>query len=331
MGKYTIDSKEPDVITYDDILYYISELDIYRYYIDDNLELNKPISSPLRVDNNPSWSLYVSKSGQIMWKDFGTSKSGNVITFVREIFNLTHKSAINKIYDDLVRNKGLRKSNSKKPNVSNYEKKRIIVNKRRWSNTDTKYWKQYFLTREDLYKFNAYPIITYWIKANGEYKQSPYFYADNDPMYAYRVFNSYKIYRPLQSKKYKWRTNMSNYDIFGFEQLPHKGRRLIITKSLKDIMVLNKLGYNAISPQSEGVDIPKEIIDNLKFRFKYIYILYDNDEQGINSSKQLAKKYNLVRLELGTIEKDISDYVKAHGIKDAKKLIKKCLEEKNVK
>ena len=54
-------------------------------------------------------------------------------------------------------------------------------------------------------------------------------------MYAYKVNSKFKIYRPLNSKYTKWRTNLEITDIQGYAQLPDTNDLLIITKSLKDI------------------------------------------------------------------------------------------------
>lgn len=49
-------------------------------------------------------------------------------------------------------------------------------------------------------------------------------------MYAYKVYNHFKIYKPLADKYTKWRNNLTEYDIQGYKQLPKKGDILIITK-----------------------------------------------------------------------------------------------------
>lgn len=92
-------------------------------------------------------------------------------------------------------------------------------------------------------------------------------------MYAYKVYNNFKIYRPLADKYHKWRNNLTEYDIQGYKQLPEKGDILIITKSLKDVMCLCKMGIPAVSPASESTFIPNIALEELKKRFKRIIIL----------------------------------------------------------
>jgi DNA primase len=104
---------------------------------------------------------------------------------------------------------------------------------------------------------------------------------------------------------------------------------LIITKSLKDVMVLNELGYEAVSPMAENVIISEELINSYKEKYKSIVIFYDNDGEfypgkgksgkGKQAALHAAKKYSLPMIFLGDgEEKDISDYVLKHGKDNAK-------------
>ena len=146
-------------------------------------------------------------------------------------------------------------------------------------------------------------------------------------MYAYKVFNKFKIYRPLSDKSIKWRGNLGSLDIQGFEQLPEKGNLLIITKSLKDVMVLYELGYNSIAPASESTVIPEIAMGNIKKRFKKIVVFYDRDATGMKFARKMVNQYNLdfMFIDKKHETKDISDFVKKFGIKKAKLFMKSKL------
>ena len=147
-------------------------------------------------------------------------------------------------------------------------------------------------------------------------------------MYAYKIFDKFKIYRPYSLyRKDKWRTNCSTIDVQGFEQLPENGDLLIITKSLKDVMVLYKLGYNAVALQSENDKLNYKIYQNLSERFKRIVILFDNDEPGILNAEIFSERYGIPYTFIPISEKikDISDYIHYHGIDSAKNLMKNLL------
>jgi hypothetical protein len=102
--------------------------------------------------------------------------------------------------------------------------------------------------------------------------------------------NRYKIYSPYEETN-KWLSNTKKTDVQGYDQLPTKGERLIITSSLKDVMCLHAAGYNAIAMQSE-MQIPSEkLISELKERFNTIEILYDNDfNKATNPGQNMAYK-----------------------------------------
>ncbi|HKL13707.1 MAG TPA: hypothetical protein VJ907_08885, partial [Halanaerobiales bacterium] len=210
-------TKVTDYITLDKILKKVDELAIYNYYSDEVLSIGKPIKSPLRRDNNPSFALYVSKNGKIMWKDFSTGDSGDVIKFVKWKLHTDYKHALKYIWRDLIA-EPIGKFNIVEYKRPNYVSRTEIGIKRKYfSKTDDNYWGQYGLDRRILKRYKVTPIHNFWIN---EVKQS-FSYDEKSPMYAYRIFNKFKIYRPMsKTKKDKWRTNCNSYDIQGYEQLP---------------------------------------------------------------------------------------------------------------
>lgn len=124
----------------------------------------------------------------------------------------------------------------------------------------------------------------------------------------------YRVYSPKSRMRF-WGT-MKQSDIFGLEQLPETGDLLIITKSLKDVMVLTEMGYNAISFSSETVSPTKKVIDELKARFRRIVILYDNDKTGIEQSERLRSIHKLDLIYMQSA-KDISDCVIKIGFEES--------------
>ena len=158
-------------------------------------------------------------------------------------------------------------------------------------------------------------------------------YKESNPIYAYKFIKpggeiSYKIYFPLADKKYKWLfSGGSSDDIEGYDQLPWLGDILILTKSLKDCMCYNLIGYPAISLQGEANKLEYEFLNKLYKRFNKIIVNYDNDEQGIKSTNSLVRKYNLDYFYIDDA-KDLSDYLVNNSLEDAKIIINnkiKCL------
>jgi len=152
-------------------------------------------------------------------------------------------------------------------------------------------------------------------------------------MYAFKMYNKFKIYRPLSpNKKNKWRTNTRLNDIQGWYQLPYQGNLLIITKSLKDVMVLRKLGYYAIAPGSESASLPQDMVNQLKNRYENIVILFDYDDGGMNGASKLNRKHGFKKIfipyEYKEIynAKDVSDFYKEFGEKKTKRMLKQILQ-----
>jgi len=316
-------------ITFDKILSIIDDYYIYCYYLDKEVKINKPISSPLRKDKHPSWSLYRSKNGILKYRDFATGESGNIINLVQKLYELNYGQALKKVWQDVV----IKKPVSLRRTIKNIEvrtnKENIIeVKRKNFTDKDIQYWSKYGISKDLLKEYKIFPIHTFWVNGNQSFT-----YTDKEPMYAYSIYNKFKIYRPFSRKLEKWRNNCSTYDIQGLEQLEGTGDLLIITKSLKDVIVLKTLGFNAIAPQSELSGIPQIIIDHLKIRFKNIIILFDYDDGGIQGAKKLSEKHSLnikfipkKYLDLYQI-KDISDFVKEFDKETALEMLKELLDE----
>ena len=192
-----------------------------------------------------------------------------------------------------------------------------------FTEVDKKYWKQFHISLDTLKKFDVFSI-KYFLCNNivrGIYKE-------DNPMYAYKVDDRFKIYRPLASKYTKWRTNLNNGNIQGYRQLPEFGNVLFITKSLKDVMCLYEMGFCAISPSSETTFIPNSILEDLRKRFKTIIILFDRDEAGVKNARRYSKehKLNAMFVHKKFKAKDVSDAVKGNGFVVVKEWLTKTVE-----
>jgi len=58
---------------------------------------HKCISSPLRADLNPSFSVFLANNGLWMYKDFSNGDSGTAIQFISKLHNITYSEAIDYI------------------------------------------------------------------------------------------------------------------------------------------------------------------------------------------------------------------------------------------
>src|SRR5699024_371627 len=130
-------------------------------------------------------------------------------------------------------------NNTKLKSTKYYESKDTIIGvvRQEWTDIDKQFWSQFGISKDTLNKYNVSRIKYYLCD-----RIVKVIYKDENPMYAYKVYDHFKIYRPLADKYTKWRNNLTEYDIQGYAQLPEKGNLLIITKSMKDVMVLYEMG-----------------------------------------------------------------------------------------
>lgn len=307
-------------ITLDYILSKVTEYDIYARYIG-QFKIGFIYNSPFREDKNPSFGIFRSrKSGKLLFKDHGNGECGDVIKFVELYTGLTnYNDILNRIVTDMSIT-----NNTKLKSIKQYESKDTVIGvvRQDWTDVDKQYWSQFGITKETLTKFNVFSIKYYL--CDGIVKG---IYKNENPMYAYKVYDHFKIYRPLADKYTKWRNNLTPYDIQGYEQLPKKGDLLIITKSLKDVMCLYEMGYTAISPSSESTFLTPDVIDALKRRFKRILICFDRDIPGVKNMRKISLKTGLngFLVHKKWKAKDISDAVKLNGFEVIKNWLKETL------
>ena len=310
-------------ITLDYILSKVTEYDIYARYLG-QFKIGYIYNSPFRKDKNPSFGIFLSKkSGKLLFKDHGNGECGDIIKFVSLVTGITnYNDLLNRIIKDMqiTNNTVLHSTKEYKTNNETI----ISVVRQDWTDIDIKYWSQFHISLNTLKKFNV-SSIKYYL-SNGIVKG---IYKDENPMYAYKVYDHFKIYRPLADKYTKWRNNLEIYDIQGYKQLPSKGDLLIITKSLKDVMVLYEMGYNAISPASESTFFTDDVLNLLKNRFKNILICFDRDKAGVKSMRKISLKTGLkcFLVHKKYHSKDISDAIKNNSYTEIKDWLNSILHK----
>ncbi len=308
-----------------DILNELDDYDIYRYYLGE-FTVGKLYNSPFREDDKiPSFAVFKGRNGGLMFKDHGIGLSGNVVTFVKEYKHITRPGDLEKELLRILRTQAPKSTRGVTREYASYSSADIGIVRQPFTDTDINYWGQYGIDTETLKKFQVFSI-KYFLCNNivsGVYK-------DSNPMYAYKIDDKFKIYRPFNTKYTKWRANVTTENIQGLKQLP-KGQRnlLIITKSLKDVMVLYKMGYDAVSPSSETTFLPTKILDKLKKKYKHILILYDRDRTGMLKARTYSKEYGLDAFFVNKKfnSKDISDAVANCGFNIVKEWLDKTLNK----
>ena len=316
-------AKQEFELTLDNILSKTTEYDIYTKYFG-KFTIGNVYNCPYRQDKNPSFAIFRARNGNLLFKDFATGECGGLIQFVSKVTNINNYNDILKqIRKDLqLTNNTVQKTHKE---LDNFDLNIGIV-RQPFNEYDKQYWSQFSITKKTLELYNVFSIKYYL--CNGIVKL---IYHNDCPMYAYKVNDRFKIYRPYAlDKRSKWRNNLTTDDIQGYTQLPEKGATLIITKSMKDVMVLYEMGIPAIASSSESTFISTKALEALKKRFKRIIILYDRDGPGVRNSRSISLKTGLeaIFIHKRFLAKDISDAVKQWGKVKVKNWLIKTINDK---
>jgi DNA primase len=330
-------------ITYDDIMSRVSEYDIYAAYIGE-FKVNGVMKSPLRKDKNPSFCIYQSRqTGRLRFKDYATGEKGNVIDFVKLYINDSNYS---NVLQHILKRTGVKTivrprkyvSTELRPNTQITD---IGVVRQALTEEDRQYWLSYGIRIMTLKLFNV-DSIKYYIN-NGKCIWSA---KEHDPLYCYKIFDKFKIYRPKATKGNKWRNNLGENDVEGLEQLMKhielndnvevsRGDTysksldvIIITKSLKDVMVYHELGYHAIAVHSETSFLSPKVLSYLKKHSNKLLINFDRDKTGVTQQYKIYREYGIQGYFMPKKfnAKDVSDAVQLNGKLVVKKWLNKTIK-----
>ncbi len=314
-------------LTVKNILSRVSEITLWRYYIGVDFVLGKPFKAQYRVDNNPSFNVFRTHSGHIYGKDWGRDFTGDIFSYLKYVYRINFNDALMKINSDFNLGLGtgiivnipnaiidIKTIPIKGTKISN---KQFTIFKRTATELDINYWLQYGITRDTLNKYHVWPIDVLMIDGADVYKHS-----DTNPGYAYHFprSNHIKCYFPLhKDKSRRFIGNISNEtDIQGYDQCNVKGEGelLVLTKSMKDCMLLHEYEIDAMAIHGETQRFNPDFIRHIKKYYRRIISLYDRDITGMRGAKYLWKEYQIepyfIPKSLGS--KDISDLFRDRGI-----------------
>lgn len=316
-----------------DVYSLVSQENIYNYYLGETIRDNTLYKCCFHKDGTPSLGFYKTKYGNIRYNCFGCKAEGGAIEFVMNKLQLNFPQALNRIKEDFNLNRLKPITTETKISIKDPTTKKTILipTERPFELRDKKYWNRFGIELQDLIKANIFPCSKVYYERNGEVK-TLCFETNDNPIYCFKIAEGiYKLYRPLNpSKKGKWFSNTGAEDLQGMCLLTEKRDLLFITSSFKDVLVLYKLGYQAVAPCGEGVRIPEKVLDYLAATTEDENIIYfnDSDEAGKKYTEILSKEtgYKSIFIPDNYVQKDISDFVEAYNLNEAKRLITTLLE-----
>lgn len=304
----------------EELLQLVSPEDIFKYYLGSDFTLNKSISSPIRKDNVPSFSLFYSTKGDLLYKDFAYNESGDCIKFVQRLFNLDYFQALKKIQNDIITNSYSStnySTNNRRSRVkikSTKKETKIEYTKKDWSTKEYNWWKAQGISDFTLNNFNVQLGDKIYI--NGKLSIIG---IRSNPVYIYTQNSRYRIYIPLNPKGKRWYGNMITEDLQGLEYIPDNCNSLIlIQKSYKDLMAISEqLGIYGVCKPGEGYKWTPEDITKLQTKSLKLISNFDFDYCGIHNANDLKKKYKIPYIFMSTSRTerrlDYTDTFKLYG------------------
>jgi len=291
----------------------ISSEEIVRRFVDVEF-IPSLIHSPLRHDENPSFSLFYSSEGDVMFKDHATGVAGDAVALLALMWNCTRGEAIMRVWKEC----------DCSSRVSVPVRKEIIpssiqIKIRATEQYDIDYWNSYGIPPK-WWKYAGIVPVSHFVLVRGS--QNMIFQADKYA-YAFWTEKGTKIYQPYSQMK--WLSTQRGDQVQLYQKLPTHGDIVCVCSSMKDALCLwANTGIPSVAPQSEGTSVPLAVVEDLKRRFKRQYILYDNDKAGIGYAIEAAKETGFTNVILPEFEggKDISDLYKSLTNKNDFKNIK---------
>lgn len=266
-----------------------------------NVSVGEKFCNPLRigkVDRHPNVVLNYNSDGiLLMWDNADTNFKGvSVFEIGKNRYNCSYKEFLQKAYYELLKNYNI-------PSNSFFQKEVQIPKKKFFTiKTKSRIWNNFFdkdlwfvggITKKLLKLEGLFPISTYWSKDPKSSMGILNMYKCIRPTYCLKIGDKVKIIQPAwKGEKSSFLTNIQ-YEIGGNSEFKDFDL-LLITKSIKDYLILLLLGYNVRYVPSETYPLTKELIE-LCSKFKRVIFLYDNDETGIRELEVIKRKTTKVK------------------------------------
>jgi hypothetical protein len=325
-----IQGKAREILSRETILSKVDDYNIIKFYLGQDFDFKKKFSSPFRdsgSDTNPNLCFFPGDDGRIIFKDFAKGAGGDCFKFVEVMFNLNFWQVLCKIDEDF----GLgimKKANpkfkiqlSEKPDSIHKQTKLIQIIQRSFTHEELEYWDSYQISKQELEYKNVFSIEKLYINKQlvPNYKK--------ELRFAYLFDDYLKIYSPF-SKEFKWISSCPNDYISGFDVIKHKifkrvqDKKLIISKSVKDEIILSKFFKDVCSTQNESsASINPENMQHILKGYapENVFIAYDNDEAGVKASQYYTENCRFRYVNVPKVYrregiKDWADLVKYKGL-----------------
>lgn len=340
-------------LTKDYVLKNVSQITIFSTYlnipvtiIQDCIDNNTMITSPLRSDFKPTCGFRYDNKGKLKFKDFAGYFWGDCFDVValilsklnKRVYSVTDKrdfydvlKHITVTFSDIFygTNKDINLSNEIQFAIDKIKSDKPVIEivVRNWTDRDIKWWGKFGIDIHTLNVNFVYPVEQYYIDRSVN-PQPKYFYDVKDPCYAYMLGvdkngkHNIKLYFPQRKKGVRFITNCNHLEgIYNLGKTEYD--IIVITKSTKDRIAL----HSAVASSLYGganigiINVPHETYKLRQYEYDwlssklsnngFIVSLMDNDIPGIKEARWLKQNYKIQPLIIprSTNAKDFSDLV----------------------
>lgn len=327
-----ITGKKKTQLNIENVRKFLSDYDLFKYYMPGEWKINRVTHSPFRKDEHPSF-LISNRYGNLNYVDFADGdKKGDCFTFVKQIHNLQNMDDVLKLIDrdfNLGLSKGTITDDYKKitqtykqPEEIGKRYSLIQVQTRKFTKEELDYWNSYHQDIQDLKDNNVYSVKKVFLN------KKLFSLNETELRFGYFYNGWWKIYRPFNSKKTKWvPNNVPITEMDGKEDI--KGcKTAFINKSRKDYMVMKKVFPCCCAVQNESVGcFSSENVEYLKANSDKQILSFDSDVPGVKNSQQITKLFdfgycNVPRKYLQEGIKDWAAMGRIHGLQSIEDYLK---------
>ncbi len=270
---------------------------ILQPYLGEPLEIGRLYNSPLpdHRDSSASFQVYKGFNSEdketdfdftqmLFWKDWGYGKHlGHRPAHLLQHLNpgMTLGEAIKKLKSATFETKGVQIRVATKKLLNH-------ISSFAYTERELEYWNKYHIDPYTLIKYNV--MGTRFITKEGE---QVYDSTKGPTTFTYvGPEDKFQLYRP----KPKWiRRSVGSTFLLGYEQLPYRGRILLILSGMKDGLCCHKAtGWPFVSGSGENdYHTFQPFMEELRERFDYIGVCQDPDKAGVDANILLAEKLGI--------------------------------------
>lgn len=288
---------------------------VYRHYMGHDIKPFRKYLSPLRDENHPSFSIYMSdKTGMWHYSDFGISsaeREGNHWEFIKAKEGVGFRDAVELAKSRILHITGAGFNGVLNPAV--FELKPIQTRRspvliepkaRELTPSDLLWWQNKGrISRNTLDVFYAGAASAFTIEkdraSDGERIRFTIDEKPSDPIYTFSFPETghVKVYRPLNPEtKFKWSSNTdAKRDLFGLHLMPAYAEKGFLTAGNSDTMafwenIASQLGYACFTLNSENAKMTNEIWQLMQTISPNWFSLYDNDKDKTVTDKHGQKR-----------------------------------------